>query len=100
MAVPATQGTLLIFSLYVLYRFHLVLQIQEIPYNTDLHPIPNMDALNGRRLEDDVTRIELPGCRRCCISCYRIVVRYIQVQSPSPCYTTTCECINLQCGVT
>jgi hypothetical protein len=61
MAVPPTPRTSPDFnSLGLLYA--AVLGLTDSRFNTDasLQPIPNMDGFpNGRRLEDDVTRIEL-----------------------------------------
>jgi len=61
MAVPPTQRDDAAFSTMGLLNA-AVLGLTAAPYNTnsDLEFIPNMDGFpNGRRLEDDVTRIEL-----------------------------------------
>ena len=61
MAVPATPRDDAAFSSLGLIQA-AVLGLTTAPYNTsaDLEFIPNMDGFpNGRRLEDDVTRIEL-----------------------------------------
>ena len=61
MAVPVTQRTDPAFSTLGLVHA-AVLGLTTAPYNTNanLEFIPNMDGFpNGRRLEDDVTRIEL-----------------------------------------
>jgi hypothetical protein len=61
MAVPATQRTDKDFSSLGLIQA-AVLGLTDARFNTttDLEFIPNMDGFpNGRRLEDDVTRIEL-----------------------------------------
>jgi hypothetical protein len=61
MAVPVTDRTSPDFSSLGLLQA-AVLGLTDARYNTtrDLQPIPNMDGFpNGRRLEDDVTRIEL-----------------------------------------
>ena len=61
MAVPATPRTDPAFSSLGLIQA-AVLGLTTAPYNTtaNLEFIPNMDGFpNGRRLEDDVTRIEL-----------------------------------------
>jgi len=61
MAVPATPRNSAAFSSLGLVEA-MRLGLTNIQYNTttDLEPIPNMDGFpNGRRLEDDVTRIEL-----------------------------------------
>jgi hypothetical protein len=61
MAVPATPRDDANFSSLGLLQA-AVLGLTTAPYNTtaDLEYIPNMDGFpNGRRLEDDVTRIEL-----------------------------------------
>jgi len=61
MAVPVTQRTSELFSSLGLVQA-VVLGLTNPAYNTNknLQWIPNMDGFpNGRRLEDDVTRIEL-----------------------------------------
>jgi hypothetical protein len=61
MAVPVTDRSSPDFSSEGLLQA-AVLGLTDPRYNTtrDLQPIPNMDGFpNGRRLEDDVTRIEL-----------------------------------------
>lgn len=61
MAVPATQRNDANFSSLGLIQA-AVLGLTAAPYNTnkEIEFIPNMDGFpNGRRLEDDVTRIEL-----------------------------------------
>ncbi|RYU84346.1 DUF4331 family protein [Hymenobacter persicinus] len=61
MAVPATPRNSPLFSSEGLLAA-AVLGLTQAPYNTNanLEFIPNMDGFpNGRRLEDDVTRIEL-----------------------------------------
>lgn len=61
MAVPPTDRTSPLFSsLGIVYAAVLGLTIPEYASSADLQFIPNMDGFpNGRRLEDDVTRIEL-----------------------------------------
>src|SRR5215203_5828859 len=61
MAVPVTPRNSADFSTLGLVKA-AVLGLTDARFNTtkDLQPIPNMDGFpNGRRLEDDVTRIEL-----------------------------------------
>ncbi len=61
MAVPVTSRSLASFSsLGLVQAAVLGLTDPEYNSNTELQVIPNMDGFpNGRRLEDDVTRIEL-----------------------------------------
>ena len=61
MAVPVTSRSLASFSsLGLVQAAVLGLTDPEYNTNTELQVIPNMDGFpNGRRLEDDVTRIEL-----------------------------------------
>ena len=61
MATPVTDRTSPFFSTEGLLAA-AVIGLTVAPFNTtaDLEAIPNMDGFpNGRRLEDDVTRIEL-----------------------------------------
>ena len=55
--------------------------------NTNLEFIPNMDGFpNGRRLEDDVTRIELQGSKWCCSCSSRLIIfdDYVIGNNPLP----------------
>lgn len=60
MAVPVTDRTDPLFSPLGIVAAAVYGLTDPTYANTDLEPIPNMDGFpNGRRLEDDVTRIEL-----------------------------------------
>ena len=86
MAVPATPRNSADFSSEGLLAA-AVLGLTDPRFNTNanLQFIPNMDGFpNGRRLEDDVTRIELQGRGRRGAGRHRPVVRRLHAGTGSP----------------
>jgi hypothetical protein len=76
MAVPATSPKDPNFSRDGLIRA-CVLGLLDTNYNqnTDIQNIPNMDGFpNGRRIQDDVTRIELQAVGGVVLGCTRFAL--------------------------
>ena len=87
MAVPATSRTSADFSSEGLVQTAVLgLLDSRFNTNTSIQSIPNMDGFpNGRRLEDDVTRIELQAVSGIVLAAIGLWYDdYIPGTSPSP----------------
>ena len=98
MAVPATSRTSADFSSEGLVQAAVLgLLDPRFNGNTNLEFIPNMDGFpNGRRLEDDVTRIELQAVGGIVLAAIGLWYDdYIPGTSPSPVTPRLVECVYL-----
>lgn len=102
MAVPVTQRNDPNFSSLGLIQA-AVLGLTVAPYNTtaNIEFIPNMDGFpNGRRLEDDVTRIELQAVSGVVLAAVGLWYDdYIPASSPSPVTNSLVKVLTYSTGV-
>ena len=102
MAVPPTSRTSADFSNLGLVQA-AVLGLTDARYNTDksLQFIPNMDGFpNGRRLEDDVTRIELQAVGGVVLAAIGLWYDDYTVGSPNPVTPKLLSTLTFNTGVT
>ncbi|MEL6987173.1 MAG: DUF4331 domain-containing protein [Bacteroidota bacterium] len=101
MAVPATDRTSAEFSPLGLVQAAVLGLTQEIYATTDVQFIPNMDGFpNGRRLEDDVTRIELQAVAGVVLAAVGLWYDdFDPGSSPSPVTQSLVDVLNYTTGV-
>ena len=102
MAVPATSRTSADFSSEGLVQAAVLgLLDSRFNTNTNIQSIPNMDGFpNGRRLEDDVTRIELQAVSGIVLAAIGLWYDdYIPSTSPSPVTPQLLNVVNYNTGV-